>query len=105
GTAGRPIPQELVAGAGSELVDSKYRVPETLLALREHADYVDPVGKLNDPLFKPYNHRWLAAAAPVWPPVGAVEKSESGLVVLVQSDYQSVVRPARLLGEQFMRNS
>jgi hypothetical protein len=63
------------------------------------------VGQNNDTLFKRYNHRWLAAAAPVLPPFGAAEKSESGLVVLVQSDYQSVVRPARLLGEQFMRNS
>ena len=30
--------------------------------------------------------------------MGAAEHSESGLVVLVQSDYQSVVRPARQLG-------
>ena len=52
-----------------------------------------------------YDRRWLAAAAPVLPPIGAAKDSESGLVVLVQSDYQSVVRPARQLGEQFIRNS
>ena len=37
--------------------------------------------------------------------MGAGENSESGFVVLVQSDYQSVVRPARQLGQQFVRNS
>jgi len=41
----------------------------------------------------------------VLPPITAGEHSESGLVVLVQSDYQAVVRPARQLGQQFIRNS
>lgn len=94
---GRPIPKELV--------DAKYRVPPALLTERQDADYLDPVGQFKDPLFADYARRWLAAAAPVLPPVGAGEKSESGLVVLVQSDYQSVVRPARDLGQQFMWNS
>jgi hypothetical protein len=37
--------------------------------------------------------------------VGAAENSQSGLLVLVQSDYQSVVAPARELGNQFIRNN
>lgn len=102
---GRTIPKELVGATDAGEVSSKYRVPTALLTERQSADYADPVGKYPDPLFKVYDHRWLAAAAPVLPPVGAGEKSESGLVVLVQSDYQSVVRPARNLGQQFMRNS
>ena len=47
-----------------------------------------------------------------WPPPplscrrsAAAEHSESGLMVVVQSDHRSVVRPARELGEQFVKNS
>jgi hypothetical protein len=41
----------------------------------------------------------------VQPPLGAGDHSASGLVVLVQSDYEAVVQPARELGRQFIRNS
>lgn len=90
----------------SELLKPEYRVPEKLIHGEPLNDYRDPVGRFHDRegLAKPYDRRWLAASAPVLPPVGAGENSESGLVVLVQSDYQSVVRPARQLGHQFVRN-
>ena len=69
--------------------------------------YRDPVGQFPDPdgLAKEYDRRWLAAASPVIPPIGAARNSDSGLVVLVQSDYDLVVEPTRQLGQQFMRNS
>lgn len=90
-----------------ELLGQKYRVPAALLAGEPEADYRDPVGRYADPngLAGAYDRRWLAASARVLPPVSAGEHSQSGLVVLVQSDYQSVVRPARELGQQFVRNS
>ena len=65
--------------------------------------YYDPLGK--HPAGKEFARRWLAAAAPVQPPVGAGAYSQSGLLVLVQSDYESVVQPARHLGGQFIKNS
>ncbi|MEX2176061.1 MAG: protein kinase [Pirellulaceae bacterium] len=86
-----------------DFVDPRYRVSPELLAGERQRDYVDPLGLHRKG--KEYDRRWLAAAAPVLPPVGAAENSRSGLVVLVQSDYQSVVAPARQLGEQFVRNS
>ncbi|HZN33198.1 MAG TPA: hypothetical protein VFB80_05240, partial [Pirellulaceae bacterium] len=101
----REIPKELVGASDPQEVSSKYRVDPALLTEQQSADYVDPIGKYPDPLFKAYDRRWLAAAAPVLPPMGAGEKSESGLVVLMQSDRQAVVMPARNLGAQFMRNS
>lgn len=91
----------------SELLKPEFRVPEALIHGEQQSDYRDPVGRFSDRegLAKPYDRRWLAASAPVLPPVGAGENSESGLVVLVQSDYQTVVRPARELGQQFVRNT
>jgi hypothetical protein len=97
---GKPVPDEIV--------DKKeYRVPRPLLLGEQDANYRDPLGRYNDAeeLAKDYNRRWLAASARVLPPIGAGERSESGLVVLVQSDYQSVVDPAQQLGKQFIYNS
>jgi serine/threonine protein kinase len=89
----------------SELLKPEFRVPTAIIRGEQQANYHDPVGKFDNRLAKEYDRRWLAASAHVLPPVGAAEHSESGLVVMVQSDYQSVVRPARQLGQQFIRNS
>jgi hypothetical protein len=87
--------------------DPKFRVPPSLLAGEGDANYQDPLSRYEDDpeATRRYDRRWLAASAPVLPPIGAAQHSESGLAVLVQSDYQSVVRPARQLGEQFVRNT
>lgn len=89
------------------LLGRDYRVPPPLLAGTPDVAYHDPLSRFHEkePLATQYTGRWLAASAPVLPPIGAEEHSQSGLVVLVQSDYQSVVRPARQLGQQFIRNS
>jgi hypothetical protein len=105
-----PLFEELAAKGKSvpeELLGPNYRVPAPLLAGQGDGAYRDPLGKYADPdgLAKAYDRRWLAAAAPVLPPVGAGESSESGLVVLMQSDYNHVVQPARDLGGQFIKNS
>jgi serine/threonine protein kinase len=91
----------------SELLKPEYRVPRAIIRGEPQANYHDPIGKYDDPdgLARDYDRRWLAAAAHVLPPAGAAEHSESGLVVMVESDYHSVVRPARQLGQQFIRNS
>jgi eukaryotic-like serine/threonine-protein kinase len=96
---GKSVPQVLIG--------PEYRVPQRLLTGEGDPDYRDPLGQFQDEdgLAKKFDRRWLAASSHVLPPIGAGEHSESGLVVLVQSDYQSVVRPARELGQQFIRNS
>lgn len=96
----------------------EYRVSKNLLTGERGQFYEDPLGqypateshrKDAEPevveLARQYDRRWIAATAPVQPPIGAAQNSQSGLVVLVQSDYQSVVAPSRQLGERFMRNS
>jgi eukaryotic-like serine/threonine-protein kinase len=91
-----------------EFFRREYRVPEEVIHGQGDTNYRDPLSRWTDPdrLAQAYDRRWLAAAAPVLPPIGATsDSSDSGLVVLVQSDYQSVVRPARQLGNQFIRNS
>jgi hypothetical protein len=105
-----PLFRELAAREKSvpdELIGPEYRVPERLLKSTGDSDYRDPLSRYEDEegLAKQYDKRWLAAAAHVLPPIGATEHSESGLVVLVQSDYQSVVDPSRQLGRQFVYNS
>jgi eukaryotic-like serine/threonine-protein kinase len=84
-------------------LNPKYRVPKKVLAGDAAQGYVDPVGQ--HPAGSQFDRRWLAAAAPVQPPVGAGPYSQSGLIVLVQFDDEAVVRPARQLGDQFIRNS
>jgi hypothetical protein len=90
-----------------ELLGPEYRVPPRLLDGQGDAEYYDPLGKYAGAkqLAEVYDRRWLAASAPVLPPVGASEGSNSGLVVVVQSDYRSVVQPARELGAQLLRFS
>ena len=105
-----PLFQELAARGKSvpqELLKPQYRVPSSLIRGEGQTNYRDPLGQLHDAnsLAHDYDRRWLAASAHVLPPIEAGEHSESGLVVMVQSDYQSVVHPARQLGQQFIRNS
>jgi serine/threonine protein kinase len=105
-----PYFQELAARGKTvpeALLSPPYRAAAALLNGEPETDYRDPIGRFPDPggLAERYDRRWLAASAPVLPPITAGEHSESGLVVLVQSDYQAVVRPARQLGQQFIRNS
>jgi serine/threonine protein kinase/class 3 adenylate cyclase len=97
--SGRPIPNELLGEA--------YHVPASLLAGEAMLHYCDPLGKYpgDDGLAQEFKGRLLAASSPVLPPIGASRESDSGLVVLVQSDYDSVVAPTRQLGEQFARSS
>jgi eukaryotic-like serine/threonine-protein kinase len=105
-----PLFRELAArgkGIPQALIGRDYRVPQALLNGEGDTAYHDPLGRFRDEagLAQAFDRRWLAASAPVLPPIGAAKHSESGLVVLVQSDYQSVVRPARQLGQQFIKNS
>jgi hypothetical protein len=88
---------------GEGILNPKYRVPPDVLEGATVGAYFDPVGK--HPEGEWFDRRWLAAAAPVQPPVGAGPYSQSGLIVLVQSDYDAVVRPAQHLGDQFIRNN
>ena len=96
---GRTIPEVLLT--------QPYRVSQNLLAQRRELRYRDPLSQYHDGegLAKTYDRHWLAAAAPVALPGSAGDSGVSGLVVVVQSDYQSVVQPARQLGRQFMTNS
>jgi hypothetical protein len=121
-----PLFEDLAAERKSvptSLLGPLARVPQSLLAGEGSAEYYDPLGKFQaerrdddtaesfaarqavQKLSEQYDRRWLAASAPVLPPIGAAETSQSGLVVVVQSDYQRVVEPARQLGRQFVRNS
>jgi len=109
---GRRIPDALMSSDAQQPSASedraKYRVAPTLLAAGQGAKdaaYNDPVGNIDDPLFLRYKRQWLAAAAPVMPPADAAEKSESGLVVIVQSDFKAAVKPAEDLGNHFLNSS
>jgi serine/threonine protein kinase len=90
-----------------DLFEPKYHVAHDFLEKQKELKYHDPLADYHDPygFSAEYRRHWLAAAAPVLPPIGATAHSESGLMVLVQSDYRSVVQPARELGEQFVKNS
>jgi len=107
----------------ASLLGKDSRVPDAILGGEGSTEYYDPLGKYQaqpregdtpesfaarqavENLSQQFDRRWLAASAPVLPPIGAAESSQSGLVVVMQSDYQRVVEPARQLGRQFMRNS
>lgn len=104
-----PLHDELLTELPSlpeSLFDPEYRVPADLIRGKGR-EYDDPLGKFPDNLglAERYARRWVAAASRVRSPRAAAGTADSGLVVLVQSDYQSVVRPARRLGQQFVRNS
>jgi hypothetical protein len=101
-----PLFEEFRKNQGAEdrdLISPKFRVPAELIEEHTSDDYSDPLS--SHPQGQSFARRWLAAAAPVMPPIGAGEHSQSGLLLVVQSDYDAVVRPARQLGNQFIRNS
>jgi eukaryotic-like serine/threonine-protein kinase len=121
-----PLFEELASqnkSVPAALLGPKSRVPDNILKGEGSTEYFDPLGKYRaerregdtpesfaarqevEKLSQQFDRRWLAASAPVLPPIGAAETSQSGLVVVMQSDYQRVVEPARQLGRQFMRNS
>jgi len=112
-----PLFDELL-GAKFSLPDvfkePQYRVPAALLHGKGGL-YDDPLGKYpgygsesqrtkQAAMSGFYAKRWVAAAAPVYSPA-LDATSNSGLMALVQSDYDGVVGPARELGNQFIRNS
>jgi hypothetical protein len=88
----------------ADLFDPQYRVPPNAVNGQQIESYVDPLG--THPKGAEYDRRWLAASAPVMLPGGTNgDNPQSDMVVLIQSDYQSVVAPARALGDQFIRNN
>ena len=88
-----------------EFREPQYRVPARFLTGKTGGLYEDPLSRFDHKLAEPYRRNWVAAASRVRSPVTASDDRGSGLVVLVQSDYQSVVEPARQLGDQFIRNN
>jgi hypothetical protein len=113
-----PLFDELLAEYRSlpeVLFEPRYRVPRDLLT-GEKREYDDPLGKFQGvgsdaqqlkqrELANAYERRWVAASSQVRSPARAGGNHESGLIVLVQSDYGGVVGPARHLGDQFIRNN
>jgi hypothetical protein len=89
------------------LFTPSYRVPKEVLQRRQVDNYRDPLSnyEADDGVAKAYDKRWLAAASPVSLTDVTQANADSGIIVLVQSDYQRVVQPSRELGRQFMRNS
>jgi len=83
------------------------RVPEEYLGSDVDKLYVDPLGKHE--LGHEFARDYIAAAAPVRAPsIPGVaynpETEDTGLDVLVQSEYDKVVRPVRELSERLLRN-
>jgi serine/threonine protein kinase len=79
----------------------KYRVSPAMLT-GQGGLYEDPLGK--HPAGAAYAKRWIAAASPVRALNANSPRRDSGLIVLVQSNYDMVVQPARELGNYFFRN-
>ena len=79
----------------------EYRVPAEILT-NKNGLYIDPLSKHEKG--SAYSGRWVAAAADVRAINSNNGKSGSGLIVLVQSNYEMVVQPARELGDYFFRN-
>ena len=86
-----------------EFVQKEYRVPAEVLNAGTGMLYDDPLAR--HALGSPYAGRWIAAAAHVAAPLGASSSGapgDTGLVVLVQSSYDSVVDPVQRLGRRFL---
>lgn len=96
---GRGIPDAILGPA--------YHVPVAVLQGEGTLNYRDPLSKFPGAgeIAQELSGRLLAASYPVKPPIGAAQDAESGLVVLVQSDYDAVIEPTRQLGQQFMRSN
>lgn len=89
-----------------ELLGAKYHVPASLLSGPGSLDYRDPLRTYTDSekTAQEFAGRLLAVTSRVMPPIGASKDCDSGLVVLVQSDYDTVVAPTRELGQQFVKS-
>jgi serine/threonine protein kinase len=89
-----------------EFVEPNYRVADRVLSSSTGELYEDPLAK--HPLGLPYQGRWIAAAAHVAAPLGVTsdggQPADTGLVVLVQSSYDSVVVPIQQLGRNILRH-
>jgi serine/threonine protein kinase len=85
---------------GDRLPDSfrEYRVSIDANGEMRSKHYRDPLA--NDPEGRSYRGQWIASAEPV---VLIGETKPSGLVVLVQEDYQQVTGPVRQLGQRLLR--
>lgn len=96
--AGQKPPEEIIS----------MRVPQDVLDTKADRLYTDPLGE--HPLGqKDYGQPWIAAVASVRAPsVPGVAfdpaTEDTGLDVLVQSEYSSVVNPVRELSERLLRN-
>lgn len=78
-----------------------FRVPETLLRGTGGQLYQDPLSQHE--LGKDFNKQWIAAAAPVHAPGSRRDDSPTGLIVLVQEDFQRVISPVQELGRRLVR--
>jgi hypothetical protein len=89
-----------------EFVEAKYHVPEDVLRSSTGQLYTDPLSQHS--LGLPFRGRWIAAAASVAAPLGVTsdegKPQDTGLVVLVQSSYDSVVDPVRQMAGRFLWN-
>jgi eukaryotic-like serine/threonine-protein kinase len=99
-----------IDGKGGKLPDEllSMRVPEDVLDGKADGLYADPLGQhlLGN---KKYGQNWIAAVASVRAPsVPGVaydpESEDTGLDVLVQSDYEDVIQPVRQLSQRLLRN-
>lgn len=95
----------------SEILEKQPKLPEEFhkividrkwLTENSAEIYHDPLG--SHELGKAYRGDWLAATAPVREPHLSQKEANSGLVVLVQSDYRAVVAPVQALSNRFSRN-
>lgn len=89
-----------------EFVEPAYRVSERVLNASTGELFEDPLAR--HPLGRSFSGRWIAAAASVAAPLGVTsdegKPTDTGLVVLVQSSYDSVVDPVQQLGRRFLWN-
>jgi len=79
----------------------EYRVPETLLTGSSGQIYRDPLSQHE--AGKEFAQQWIAAAAPVRTPGSANGDPTTGLMVLVQEDYDRVISPVQDLGRRLVR--
>ncbi|HUE70564.1 MAG TPA: serine/threonine protein kinase [Pirellulaceae bacterium] len=87
-----------------EFVEPNYRVADRVLSSSTGELYEDPLAQHT--LGLPFRGRWIAAAANVAAPLGVTrdggQPADTGLVVLVQSSYDSVVQPVQQLGRNIL---
>ena len=87
-----------------EFAEANYRVADRILQATTGELYEDPLSQHT--LGMSYRGRWIAAAAHVAAPLGITadggQPADTGLVVLVQSSYDSVVKPVQQLGRNIL---